>query len=73
MLNPYKVVAKYINVETPSSVNNRVYSPATGGPAPVFYPYNGNTSGLSNIDVNSNITLNGNWKDVKVKKVLSQP
>lgn len=68
VLNPFTVTAKEIKVDLPSSVNNRVYAPASGGPAPTFMGYNGSTSGLSNIDVVGNGTLNGNWKDVKVKK-----
>ncbi|MBL7702701.1 MAG: T9SS type A sorting domain-containing protein [Ferruginibacter sp.] len=68
VLDPFKVRAKNITVKTPSSVNNRVYSAANDGPAPAFMVYNGNTSGLSNVTVSSNGVLNGNWKDVKVKK-----
>ncbi|MFZ1453206.1 MAG: PA domain-containing protein [Ferruginibacter sp.] len=68
LLDPYFIRSKNIVVNLPSSVNNRVYSPATGGPTPPFMAYSGNTTGLSNITVTVNGTLNSNWKDVRVKK-----
>jgi large repetitive protein len=71
VLDPYRITAKNINVQTPSAVNNRTFSPATGGPNPTFFPYNGNTTGLSNITVSTSTTLNGNWKDVTVKKGIT--
>jgi hypothetical protein len=72
VLDPYKVWAADVNVQTPSSVNNVFMVPATGGSAPTFYAYNGNTAGLSNIDITVNNTvLGGNWKDVKVKKGIT--
>jgi len=72
VLNPYRITAKNISVDNPSSVSNRTFSPATGGPNPTFYPYNGNTTGLSNFDITvNNFVLNGNWKDVKVKKGIT--
>ncbi len=71
VLDPFRITAKKITVHTPSAVNNRTYSPATGGPNPTFYPYTGNTTGLSNTTVSINSTLNGNWKDVTVKKGIT--
>lgn len=68
VLDPFKVRAFSIETQQPSSVNNRIYSAASNGPAPVFKPYNGNSSGLTNIVISNNSTLNGNWKDVRVKK-----
>lgn len=68
VLDPYKVKAKNISVSHPSSVNNKVYSPAYDEPSEVFIPYDGSTHGLSSINVNSNGVVNGNWKNVKVKK-----
>ena len=68
VLNPYSVTAKNIDFDLPSSVSNRIYSPATGGPNPPFLIYNGNTSGLSNITVSSNAVLAGNYKDLTIKK-----
>ena len=68
VLDPYKVRAFSIETAQPSSVNNRIYSAANNGPAPVFKPYNGNSNGLTNIIISNNSTLNGNWKDVRVKK-----
>ena len=68
VLDPNTVFAKNITVQLPSSVNNRVFSPAINGPAATFMIYNGNTTGLSNVTVSSNITLNGPYKDVTVKK-----
>ena len=69
VLDPFQVKAAEIKYDLPSSVNNRIYTPATGGPNPPFYPYSSSTTGLSNIDVTVNGTiLNGNYKDVKVKK-----
>jgi hypothetical protein len=71
VLNPYTVRAKNISVELPSSVNNRVYSPATGGPNPAFYMYNGNTTGLSDYTVTTNMTLNGNYKNLTIMKEVT--
>ena len=71
VLDPFSITAVNINVDLPASVNNRILSPATGGPTPPFMAYNGNTTGLSNLEVTVNGTLNGNWKDVKVKKGIT--
>jgi hypothetical protein len=72
VLDPFKVIASDIKVDIPSQVNNRIVSPATGGPTPPFLAYDGSTSGLSDIDVTVNNTiLNGSWKDVKVKKNIT--
>ncbi len=68
ILNPYFVKAKNIEFELPSSVANRIYSSATDGPNPTFFMYNGNTSGLSNYNVNTNTVLAGNYKDLTIKK-----
>jgi len=72
ILDSFKVKAAEVHVQIPSTVNNIFMVPATGGPSPAFYPYSGNTSGLSNIDVTVNNTvLNGGWKNVKVKKGIT--
>jgi hypothetical protein len=71
VLDPFRVTAFEIKTELPSSVNNKTFVPATGGPTPAFMPYNGSTTGLSNIEVTVSGTLNGNWKDVKVKKGIT--
>ncbi len=68
VLDPFHVTAADIKIDLPSNVTYTTSAQATGGPNPTFYPYNGSTIGLNNIDVNTNTTLNGNYKDVKVKK-----
>jgi hypothetical protein len=68
VLDPYKVRAFEIKKETPSTINNTFNTPATGGPVQTFLPYTGNTANLISTEVAANGTLNGNWKDVKVKK-----
>ena len=68
VLNPYFVKAKNIEFDLPSSVANRIYSPATDGPNPQFFAYNGSTLGLSNYNVSSNTVLAGNYKDLTIKK-----
>ena len=72
VLDPYSVKAKNISVSLPSSVINRINTPATGGPNPPFYSYSSSTSGLSNIDITVNgTTLNGNYKNVTVRKNIT--
>ena len=66
VLNPYKVKAKNIVVQLPSQVTNRFYTPATGGPNPSFYPYNG-TGGSGNYTATTNGTVNGNYKNLTIK------
>ena len=68
VLNPYFVKAKNIEFDLPSSVANRIYSPATDGPNPQFFAYSGSTLGLSNYNVSSNTVLAGNYKDLTIKK-----
>ena len=66
VLNPYKVVAKNITVNTPAQVSNRFYSPATGGPNPAFLAFNG-TGGSGNYTATVNGTVNGNYKNLTIK------
>ena len=68
VLNPYFIKAKNINTQLPSGVTNMIYSPATDVPNPIFYTYNGNTSGLSNFNMSTNMVLSGNYKDLTIKK-----
>lgn len=71
VLNPNFVKAKSISVHSPALVSNKFYVPATGGPAPTFFPYSGNTTGLSNFTVSSNSTLAGNYKDLTINNGLT--
>ena len=68
VLNPYFVKAKNIDVVLPAEVTNRISIPATGGPNPVFYSYNGNTASLNNYNVSGDMILSGNFKDLNIKK-----
>ena len=68
VLDPFSVKAKNIDVQTPSSVADKIHSPASDGPNPTFFGYAGNTAGLSNYTVSSNTTLSGNYKDLTIKK-----
>lgn len=65
---PYRVRAFEVKVEHPSNINNISNIPPIVGPSQTFLPYNGNVSGFASIEVTTNGVLNGNWKDVKVKK-----
>ncbi len=67
ILDPYEVRARYVYVSPQADVNNITRSPAGCNSLPTFYPYNGNTKGLRNIEVRVTGTLNGNWNDVTVK------
>jgi hypothetical protein len=71
VLNPYFVKANSIQVNLPAMVSNKIYEPATGGPSPTFFPYNGNTNGLNNFTVTSNSTLSGNYKDLTINAGLT--
>lgn len=68
ILDPYEVRARFVYVSPQADVHNVRRTPAGSTSLPIFYPYNGNTRGLRNIDVRSNGTLNGNWNDVTVKR-----
>ena len=65
VLNPYKVVAKNITVHLPAQVNNKFYTPATGGPNPPFMTYNG-TGGSGNYTATTNGTITGNYKNLTI-------
>ena len=69
VLNPYKVVAMDIKVQTPSSVNTLVYAQATNGPAAIamFQMYNG-TGGTGNYTASTNGPVTGNYKNLTIKK-----
>jgi Secretion system C-terminal sorting domain len=68
ILDPYEVRARYVYVSPQADVHNVIRTPAGSTSLPTFYPYNGNTRGLRNIDVRNTGTLNGNWNDVTVKR-----
>lgn len=67
ILDPYEVRARNVYVSPQADVHNITRSPAGCNSLPAFYPYNGNTKSLRNIEVRVNGTLNGNWNDVTVK------
>lgn len=68
VLDPYTVWAKNITVQLPSSVNNKVFSPATGGPNPPFLFHVANTlSGKHTQSVNA-VVPPGNFKELKILK-----
>ncbi len=69
--DPYFVKAVNIEIDHPSSIDNLVYAQPNDGPVQTFYPYDGNTTGLSNYTVETNMTLAGNYKDLTVKKGIS--
>ena len=70
VLDPYTVRASSINTQTPSSVNHKVYSPATGGPNPTFYPFTGDTHALPDytVSVSTAVPISANYKNLTIKK-----
>jgi hypothetical protein len=70
LLDPHKVWAADVNVQSPSDVSNVFMFPATGGPAPTFFPYSGNTSGLGNYTASTNGTIPSpyNYKNLTIRK-----
>ncbi len=68
VLDPYTVTAKNISIQLPTSVNNRVYNPATGGPNPTFLVHVANPlSGNYNATTNGMVPA-GNFKNLTIKK-----
>ena len=68
ILDPYKVMSKFITVDLPSAVNKKTFSPASGGPVVTFLPYTG--SGLQdswNQTINGTVP-SGNWDNLTIKK-----
>ena len=73
ILDPYNVRAKNITVDPNATVNNRVFSPATGGPNPPFYPFTGNPAVLTdyNVTVSTAVPISANYKNLTIKKGVS--
>ena len=68
VLNPYWVRADKIKVDNGASVSNKDLRPATGGPNPQFFAYDGRTKGLTNKTVSSNGDVTGNFDKLVIKK-----
>jgi len=67
VLDPFFVRAYDINVQLPSSVNNKVFSPATGGPAPTFMNYSAAALSGNYTQTVSGIVPAGNYKNLTIK------
>lgn len=67
-LDPYKVVAKNIQVQLPASVTNRIYAPATGGPNPPFMSYTGGGLSGNHTQSVSGTVPAGSFKNLTIKQ-----